>query len=837
MRTHTDAGGYDDGTSTDGMVNPLAAGKPIAIASDAATFENESDGPSTRGDVFETEELKVTSRAGTPWAKTPNLPKQTLGGYITDFLLGKTWATIVMTATFLALFQTDICILYFGKRFDKALALIALAVFVIFAFEMTMNFALKIDYGAIPCAEVHSRCVPGPFTFYMLLDLIGTVSLIPDFIILFGVEFGVPGSLVLARVARAARIGARLTRLMKLFKSRDGSSIYSDMTMSKDALDLNDSPASTFGTEVADGMSKRVVLLTLTLLTVVPLFIPTPSDELYREDKALHFLEKLPRSVLVASFAQSAGPIHAYQNFEGMELAYFSLRDSPNFRAPSHRTVQGGCHTYSPARGRGILANREPEDYIITSIYSVPSLSNIAPISNYFFCDEDNATWVCPVSCVGTPSDRIKAEFTLIDWVNRDTMRKNEIFELESEDGTLRAIFYFRNFQIFQAQMSIVSMVFNMVVFGVATGAFLNGVFELVINPMERMCAALHQLSKTFNLLDEAEGSEVDDLGLLGLNIMKLTDLLKTGLGEGGAKILARNLSSEDTLLDTSMPGLRVTGHFGNVTIQDFSALTADLNEDVVLLVNIISGILHSKVINHLGMPCKNLGKSFVCNWSDSDEAVFMNKSEMTIADHALASYSEFISELAIGNQRLADLFERVRSHKLRVGCSLHYGWAVEGAVGSNLKVDPLYVSSDVQISSQLLAATEFYDSSIVLTESFYKNLSPQFQRQAYKIDSVSFDGRDGTLMLYAFDEAPDEGNTDVPKTTRFAFEYDQAIEHYMYGDWTHARKYFAVCLSERPENRAAVEILAFMDAEVARGPVSALGAPQDWKGFRTFPC
>jgi hypothetical protein len=121
------------------------------------------------------------------------------GALLREFLASKTWTTVVMTATFFALFQVDICNMYFSKQADVPFAYLTLGWFVVFLFEMTMNFVMGIDYGANPGA--------GKFTFYFFLDLVGTLSLIPDFVVIFGITFPSSGSAMLARVARTARVG------------------------------------------------------------------------------------------------------------------------------------------------------------------------------------------------------------------------------------------------------------------------------------------------------------------------------------------------------------------------------------------------------------------------------------------------------------------------------------------------------------------------------------------------------------------------------------------------------------------------------------------------------
>ena len=170
-----------------------------------STFETEDTGLN----AFDTEDSNArageqpieleSAKTSPPDEYGPNIPDISIGDYLRDFLGGKTWTLIVMSATFLALFQVDICQMYFSKRADIALAYVTFGVFIIFFFEMVLNFVLKIDYGANPC--------PKQFSFYMVLDSVGTLSLIPDFLVIFGVTFSPPSGAVLARVARTARIG------------------------------------------------------------------------------------------------------------------------------------------------------------------------------------------------------------------------------------------------------------------------------------------------------------------------------------------------------------------------------------------------------------------------------------------------------------------------------------------------------------------------------------------------------------------------------------------------------------------------------------------------------
>ena len=820
---------------------------------------------------------------------------------------------MVATATFFALFQVDICTMYFGKQLDVPLAYITFAVFAVFFVEMSLNFILKIDYGGLPGMQ--------KFTFYMILDAIGTLSLIPDFIIIFGIEFGAPANMTLARVARTARIGARLTRLMKLFRSKGGKSTFSNLAIGDGTEVVEQSAASGFGEAVSDGISKRVVTLTLILLVTVPLFMAMPAVS---KQEALNYLESLPRQKLGRYFGVDQGALKYFQEFEEAQMVYFAFKDSncakferadgvvgpsdgseewggvkcttfkvpredptdpasgPKLRrgtctgtmdvidaarssvgdcntgpagsgvsfslsdwgrlqagdaaiqtacpagcafTPAVPRVEGGCNTYKPLRGMttGILSHRK-------------HLHNEAE-SNYDLCDEDEANWHCPVACLGRREDIIAKELPVVDWLSDSKMRKGELLEYESD--TMRVVFYMRNLKVYEAWVTVMYMLFNILVFGAATGIFLNQVFELVVNPMERMCSALQLMSKQFSMLAPDAAHEGDELSGLGDGLMKLTDLLKVSLGDAGSKIITNNLKGSGEV-NAMQPGEKMNGYFGFCFVHEFSFLLDALEEDVMIFTNIISEIVHNQVAHHLGSPNKNIGDSWLCVWNHSEELVFTSRklegeSDMTYADHAVAAFAGVIAEVkssaklkAITN-RQGFLAKYPNGYQVRMGFGLHYGWAIEGAVGSTSKMDATYLSPHVNMSARLEAATAQIGVDMVVSEVFYKHMSPEYQRWLYKVDRVIVVGASSPMILYAYDDGVDEKNDYLDKKTRFSHEFDKAIEDYIHGNWTTAKKQLNSCLGARPGDKAATRMIQIIDRDADQHGES----PDAFQGYR----
>merc|ERR1719162_1251554 len=80
----------------------------------------------------------------------------------------------------------------------------------------------------------------------------------------------------------------------------------------------------------------------------------------------------------------------------------------------------------------------------------------------------------------------------------------------------------------------------------------------------------------------------------------------------------------------------------------------------------------------------------------------------------------------------------RLRSN-CRVNCSfgLHYGWAIEGAVGSEFKIDASYLSPNVSIAASVEAATKVYEVPILVSQSVVELASDGMADVCRLIDRV----------------------------------------------------------------------------------------------------
>ena len=62
------------------------------------------------------------------------------------------------------------------------------------------------------------------------------------------------------------------------------------------------------------------------------------------------------------------------------------------------------------------------------------------------------------------------------------------------------------------------------------------------------------------------------------------------------------------------------------------------------------------------------------------------------------------------------------------MGFGLHVGWAIEGAIGSEFKIDASYLSPNVNMASRLEAATKQFGVHILISGSMYKILTEKCQ-------------------------------------------------------------------------------------------------------------
>jgi len=146
------------------------------------------------------------------------------------------------------------------------------------------------------------------------------------------------------------------------------------------------------------------------------------------------------------------------------------------------------------------------------------------------------------------------------------------------------------------------------------------------------------------------------------------------------------------------------------------------LQENILIFVNKIASIVHSTVDEFCGSPNKNTGDSFLCIWKFPDSEILEDMDKRTIklassetvnsiADMALICFLKIIAKLNRKSEILEykeyeTIIEKIPMFKVEMGFGLHIGWGIEGAVGSNFKIDATYLSPHVNLAAALKDAT-----------------------------------------------------------------------------------------------------------------------------------
>ena len=82
-------------------------------------------------------------------------------------------------------------------------------------------------------------------------------------------------------------------------------------------------------------------------------------------------------------------------------------------------------------------------------------------------------------------------------------------------------------------------------------------------------------------------------------------------------------------------------------------------------------------------------------------------------------------------------LTKRFPNYEVRIGSGLHVGWAIEGAIGSNRKIDASYLSPHVNFTEFLESSTKEYGVPLLFSEAFYRFLSPQAKKYCRQVGGM----------------------------------------------------------------------------------------------------
>lgn len=361
----------------------------------------------------------------------------------------------------------------------------------------------------------------------------------------------------------------------------------------------------------------------------------------------------------------------------------------------------------------------------------------------------------------------------------------------EEEDVRMLFAFDKRRTTQLEAGLSMLQTVFICIAVGVGAMTFSNDANQLLLNPIERMIQkmetikdnpleamrlgdfeyrreeieaakrkeALARKSKFQKLLFRAnylkKVKEPMETVILEKTIIKLGGLLALGFGEAGAEIIGQNMQGGHSAgVNAMVPGQKVDAIIGFCNIRHFTDATEVLKEKVMLFVNRIGEIVHGCVDDYHGAPNKNIGDAFLLVWRLS--GVSLDR-QTKLADMAILSFIRIIAAIN-KSPVLADyrghpgMLQRVPNYRVQMGFGLHCGWAIEGAIGSEFKIDASYLSPNVNVASRLEAATEQFKVWVLISHFMINLCSQDVGLLCRLIDHVTVKGSKQPIRLYTID-------------------------------------------------------------------------------------
>eukprot|EP00450_Noctiluca_scintillans_P007055 CAMPEP_0194486964 /NCGR_PEP_ID=MMETSP0253-20130528/7420_1 /TAXON_ID=2966 /ORGANISM="Noctiluca scintillans" /LENGTH=927 /DNA_ID=CAMNT_0039327117 /DNA_START=21 /DNA_END=2804 /DNA_ORIENTATION=+ len=354
--------------------------------------------------------------------------------------------------------------------------------------------------------------------------------------------------------------------------------------------------------------------------------------------------------------------------------------------------------------------------------------------------------------------------------------------------------FYFdnRDFTQLGAEFSLITVAFVCVILCIFSVMFSQDAHKLVLHPVEAMISRVDQIRENplmaMKMADEEfkreeakkaktkrkqrelrtvlkdfitcknqnQQTEVLETVILEKTIIKLGSLLALGFGEAGANIIEQNMHGSDSAaVDAMVLGKRVECIVGNARIRDFSSATEVLQAKVMTFVNQIAEIVHGVVDEFHGAANKNNGDTFLLVWRTAD---FDLAKVSKIADMSMLAFARILG--AVHRSAVLKVYrehpglqQRLGSHcRVNLSFGLHCGWAIEGAVGSEFKIDASYLSPNVSIAETVERATQIYKVAILVAESVINACSPQMAAHCRLIDKVVITGQSTPMQLYVID-------------------------------------------------------------------------------------
>jgi len=395
---------------------------------------------------------------------------------------------------------------------------------------------------------------------------------------------------------------------------------------------------------------------------------------------------------------------------------------------------------------------------------------------------------------------------------NSDDIRARDIMNVTCvKEGTgvyTEGLFDNRQAAFDDGLVEFMSEIFILLIWVLGVMGFAGPVMLLVVQPIERMVNLLSLMmqdplgfssSSEYRRLND-EDDEIDSMWpkevlegmettFLMRTILRIGSLMKVGFGSAGVEIIRNNLERGEhkDVLFLNKQGDTVSCIFLFCDIRQFTDATESLQEEVFVFTNKVAAVVHSICHSYGGSANKNIGDAFLVSWildeiekddesAGSTEALYAlsnqaDKALLSVVKISLALHYDdyFVEGMAdAAHERLLAKLSKRKGPLVQMGFGLHAGLAVQGAIGSQRKLDATYISESVETSEFLESSTKKYGVPVLMSDAFYNLLDPANRFRCRKVDQLLLLTGDGAGLT-----DPNEMLDTCDKMNIYTFDMD----------------------------------------------------------------
>ena len=127
------------------------------------------------------------------------------------------------------------------------------------------------------------------------------------------------------------------------------------------------------------------------------------------------------------------------------------------------------------------------------------------------------------------------------------------------------------------------------------------------------------------------------------------------------------------------------------------------------------------------------------------------------IADMSVISFLKILASIQRSRKldkykKRRDLNQRMKNYSVKMGFGLHVGWAIEGAIGSDFKIDASYLSPNVNMASRLEGATKQYGVPLLISGDLFVIMTSKAQSYLRLVDIILMKGSSESMELFTCD-------------------------------------------------------------------------------------